>query len=114
LLAYLAYIRVATKFGALAPIKAQAEVWGRHFRGPIVGVWGALKNGLVAARHVLGGGTDLSAPTSVDQEGLINLAALGFASVGVIGTMRACPPPTGPTRSPASCSRSLSRPSIWW
>jgi Mannosyltransferase (PIG-V) len=90
LLAYLAYIRVATKYGALAPIKAH-EDWGRHFRGPILGVWGAVKNGLVAARHLLGGGTDLNKPVSLDQEGLINLAALGFASVGVIGAMRRLP-----------------------
>jgi hypothetical protein len=90
LLAYLAYIRVATRYGALAPIKAHEE-WGRHFRGPLVGVWGALKNGLVAARHLLGAGSDLNEPVSIDQEGLINLAALGFASAGVIGAMRRLP-----------------------
>jgi hypothetical protein len=90
LLAYLAYIRVATKYGVLAPIKAH-EVWGRHFRGPLVGIWGALKNGLVAARHLLSGRTDLNEPTSVDQEGLTNLTALGFASAGVVGAMRRLP-----------------------
>jgi mannosyltransferase PIG-V len=90
LLAYLAYIRVATRYGATAPIKAHEE-WGRHFRGPVVGVWGALKHGLAAARHLLGASTDLKEPVSLDQEGLINLAALCFASAGVIGAMRRLP-----------------------
>jgi hypothetical protein len=87
LLAYLAYVRLTTKYGALAPFKSQGE-WSREFKGPILGVWGGVKNATVAARDFLAGS---SAPDDVIRNHLLNFSALAFASVGVVGAFRRLP-----------------------
>jgi hypothetical protein len=89
LLAYLAYVRLATKFGTLAPLKAQDE-WSRELRGPIVGVWGGIKNGGHAVREVLSGAS-LTDPVSSVRSGLLDFAALMFGAVGVVGALRRLP-----------------------
>jgi hypothetical protein len=89
LAAYLAFIRLTTGYGFLAPIKSHEE-WSREFHGPIVGVWEGIKSGAAAARDLLSG-APLNAPVSGVRSGLQNLAALGFGVVGVAGALRRLP-----------------------
>jgi hypothetical protein len=89
LLAYLAYVGAATRYGVLAPIKAQ-DAWMREFRGPIIGVWGGAKNAAWAAREVLSGAR-LNDPRPLAVDDLVNFAALAFASIGVVGAFRRLP-----------------------
>ena len=89
LVAYMVYIRAATRYGFLAPIKAQQD-WSRELHGPIVGLWGGVKNGFTATHHVLSGAT-LAEPVSADRSGLINFAALATATVGLVGACRRLP-----------------------
>ena len=89
LVAYTCYIRLTTSFGLLAPAKAQG-LWAREFVGPLVGYWGGIKNAAVGIRDLLSGAR-ISEPVSGMRSGLINGAALAFATVGVIGTIRRLP-----------------------
>jgi hypothetical protein len=89
LLSYAAYIRLATRFGPTAPFKAHAE-WTREFKGPILGVWGGLKNGATGARSFLHGAA-VNEPVSAVRGDLLNLTTLAFASIGVAGAFRKLP-----------------------
>jgi hypothetical protein len=89
IVAHMAYLRVATRYGLLAPFKAQ-ETWMREFKGPIIGIWGGVKNAVLAIRD-LASGASLRAPVSGPRESLLNFAALAVGSVGVAGALRRLP-----------------------
>jgi hypothetical protein len=89
LLAYMAGVRLTTRFGFLAPFKAQGD-WMRELKGPIVGLWGGVKNGVWGAREAIWGAS-LTEPVSAVRSGLLNFAALVFASIGVVGAFRRLP-----------------------
>jgi Mannosyltransferase (PIG-V) len=89
LLAYAAYVRATTRFGATAPFKAHSE-WTREFKGPIIGFWGGVKNGVAAARSFLQG-APVNEPVSAVRGDLLNLATLAFGSLGVLGAFRKLP-----------------------
>jgi len=89
LIAYLAFVRATTRYGALAPIKSH-EHWAREFRGPIVGAWNGVKSGVSGARDLLTG-APLNEPVSGVRSGPQNLAALALAAVGVAGALRRLP-----------------------
>ncbi len=89
LVGYAAYIRLATRFGATAPVKAHAE-WTREFKGPLIGFWGGIKNGAAAARSLLHG-APVDEPVSAVRGDLLNLTALASASLGVAGAFRKLP-----------------------
>jgi hypothetical protein len=86
LAAYLVYVRATTRLGLLAPIDSQS-VWMREFRGPIVGLWGGVKNGLLGARDLVQG-DPVRTPVSSVRSGLLNFAALVVGIVGVVGALR--------------------------
>jgi hypothetical protein len=88
-LAYLAYIRSATRYWFLAPFKTQQD-WMREFKGPIVGFWGGVKNGYRAVTEVLWG-ANIGGAVSGYRSGLVNFGALAFASIGVVGALRRLP-----------------------
>ncbi len=93
---YMAYL--ALNGGeALMPFHAQ-DVWGRHFAGPYLGVWGGLKAAVAGARQLLSdqrahvyfpaaGGS----PTIVAGHNLMLLAFLMAAVSIVIGVWRTLP-----------------------
>jgi Mannosyltransferase (PIG-V) len=89
LLAYMAYVKASTPFGATAPFKAHQE-WTREFKGPIIGLWGGVKNGAAAVRGFLNG-APVNEPVSAVRGDLLNVAALAFASLGVFGALRRLP-----------------------
>jgi Mannosyltransferase (PIG-V) len=89
LIAFMAYVRETTRYGALAPFKAQ-ELWGREFKGPIIGLWDGIKDGADAVRGLMTGGP-MSGPYSAVRQGLVNIAALAFAGIGVAGALRRLP-----------------------
>jgi hypothetical protein len=89
LVAYFSYVRVTTSYGFLAPIESQSE-WMREFKGPVVGAWGGVKNGLVSARDVVTGASMTDTVSGV-RSGLLNFAALALGVVGVVGALRRLP-----------------------
>ncbi|MEA2361454.1 MAG: hypothetical protein QOD71_599 [Thermoleophilaceae bacterium] len=89
LLAYLGYLRATTSYGALTPFKSQ-EYWLREFRGPLIGVWGGFKNGVIGAHAILTGGP-VNEPVSPVRSELLNFTALAFAAVGTLGALRRLP-----------------------
>jgi Mannosyltransferase (PIG-V) len=89
LVAFMAYVRETTRYGAFTPFKAQ-ELWGREFRGPILGLWDGVKDGASAVHGVLSG-APLNGPDSVVRRSLVNVAAVAFAGIGVVGALRRLP-----------------------
>jgi mannosyltransferase PIG-V len=89
LVAFMAYVRETTRYGAFTPFKAQ-ELWGREFRGPLLGLWDGLKDGASAVQGLLSG-APLNGPDSVVRRSLVNVAALAFAVIGVAGALRRLP-----------------------
>jgi Mannosyltransferase (PIG-V) len=89
LVAFMVYVRETTRYRAFTPFKAQ-ELWGREFRGPILGLWDGLKDGASAA-HGLLSGAPLSGPDSLVRTSLVNVAALTFAGIGIAGALRRLP-----------------------
>jgi hypothetical protein len=90
--AYMAYVRLTTKYGALAPFKAQ-DVWGREFKGPVIAGWDGVKDAYNGIREFL-----MGIPLLNDQpEGLrprngpLNLSALVAAGIGIAGALRRLP-----------------------
>jgi hypothetical protein len=83
------YVSATTRYGFFAPLESQAE-WMREFKGPLVGAWGGVKNGLVAGRDVLTG-SPIDQTVSGTRSGLLNFAALAFGVVGVVGALRRLP-----------------------
>jgi hypothetical protein len=89
LVAFLAYVRETTRYGALAPFHAQ-ELWGREFKGPILGLWDGVTYAADAVRGLVTGAS-LGGPYSPVRQGLVNLTALAFAAIGVAGAFRRLP-----------------------
>jgi Mannosyltransferase (PIG-V) len=88
-LAYMAYIRTATRYGLMAPFKAH-DHWMREFRGPFVAVWEGVKEAGRAARDLVTG-KSVNEPVSSVRSGLTNLLALAFGAVGVATAFRRLP-----------------------
>lgn len=89
LVAYFSYVKATTSYGFLAPIESQSE-WMREFKGPVVGAWGGVKNGLVSARDVVTGAS-MTGTVSGVRSGFLNFAALALGVVGVVGALRRLP-----------------------
>jgi hypothetical protein len=89
LVAVIVYVRETTRYGAFTPFKAQ-ELWGREFRGPILGLWDGVKDG-ASAVHGLLSGAPLNGPASEVRRSLVNVAAPAFAGIGVAGALRRLP-----------------------
>jgi hypothetical protein len=89
LVAYLAYVRAATRFGLTAPFRAQ-EHWFRELHGPVVGVWRGAKEAGTSVGDLVSG-HPVNEPISAVRSGLLNFAALGLAVVGVAGALRRLP-----------------------
>jgi hypothetical protein len=96
LAAYMAYLGLAGG-DALAPFHAQA-LWGRHFAGPLGGVWGGVTAGFEGARQLLSfqqrhvyfplaGGS----PSVAAGHNLLLLAFLAGAVPAAIGVLRTLP-----------------------
>jgi hypothetical protein len=87
LLTVLGYAEQATSYGFTGPFEAQ-EQWGREFTGPIVGVLRGVESGVSAGWDVLGGAPVNQAAEAGPRSQIINLGALVFAVIGVVGAVR--------------------------
>jgi hypothetical protein len=91
-IAYMGYVRLTTRYGALAPFKAQ-DVWGRELKGPIVAAWDGARDAYDGVREAVAG-TSLLPDW---PEGLLartsplNFSALAFAVTGIVGALRRLP-----------------------
>ncbi len=81
----------------LAPLHAQ-EVWSRHFAGPFVGVWDALRAAFEGARQLLSGqrhqiyfATGKDSPFVIAGHNLMMLGILATAIPIVVGVVRRLP-----------------------
>ena len=90
LVAFMVYLRAATRYGFTAPFKAHQSEWLREFKGPLAGIWGGADEAADSVGDVLAG-RRLNEPVSSVRSGIVNFAALVFATLGVAGALRRLP-----------------------
>jgi Mannosyltransferase (PIG-V) len=92
-IAYMGYVRLTTKYGALAPFKAQ-DIWGREFKGPIIALWDGVGEAYRGVRERLMGIPFFPGdyPHSWHtRNGPLDLLAAVFAVIGLTGALRRLP-----------------------